>query len=95
MLQHGRLNYGQPRWLLVEDGHEARSIARGLSKFFARDEHAAVDRLDWTPADFLEKHPDLTVGSEDERDLENVIDYDEDNPHHLAWMKEVRALLAD
>jgi hypothetical protein len=93
--RHGRLNYGEPRYVLAKDEGEVLVILHGLAAFFANNISARYDYAVQTPEHFLEQHPGLTVDSDDEHDLDNVVDHDQDNPEHVAWMKEVRALLAD
>lgn len=45
------------------------------------------------PEHFLERHP-LQLDSQDEYDLDAAVDYDQDNPEHVAWMNEAREILA-
>jgi hypothetical protein len=89
---HSRLNYGAPRFVLLKDKAEADRILPGLVTFFGDDLNASIDHDRPTPAEFVAKHQ-LQVDSEDERDLNEAVQYDESNPEHVAWMEEVRGLL--
>lgn len=93
--RHSRLNYGQSRFVLAKDEGDALVILHGLDAFFADDPTARYGYDVLMPEHFAEKHPRLTVDTEDEFDIDGCLDYDQDNPEHAAWMKELRRLLAD
>jgi hypothetical protein len=92
--RHDRLNYGQPRYVLAKDEGKALVIIHGLAAFFADDIAARFDYAVQVPEHFLGQHPGLTVDQGDEYDLDQVVDYDQDNPEHVAWMNEAREILA-
>jgi hypothetical protein len=91
--QHGRLNYGQPRYVLAKDEGKALVIIHGLAAFFADDPSVRYGYDVQVPEHFLEKHH-LTLDTQDEHDLDAAVDYDQDNPEHVAWMNEAREILA-
>jgi hypothetical protein len=93
--RHDRLNWGQPRYVLAKDEGKALVIIHGLAAFFAEDTAARFNYAVQVPEHFLEQRPGLTVGSEDEHDLDAAVDYDRDNPEHVAWMQEARTLLTE
>ena len=93
--RHDRLNWGQPRYVLAKDEGKALVIIHGLAAFFAEDTAARFNYAVQVPEHFLEQHPGLTVDQGDEYDLDQVVDYDQDNPEHVAWMQEARALLTE
>ena len=89
---HSRLNYGAPRFVLLQDKDEADRILAGLDAFFGEDLNASIDHGRPTPAEFVARHR-IRIDSQDEHDLDEAVQYDEDNPNHVAWMEEVRGLL--
>jgi hypothetical protein len=91
--RHDRIDHGQPRYVLVDNESEAAQVDWSLGLIFGEDPSVRYGYSVQTPDDFLAQHPGLTLGSEDEYDLDNVVRYDDHNPEHRAWMDAARAQL--